>query len=103
LLDRPIPNGGGFPQHPRTTLVRAVINISLHPGKGGLLPDTVSGSESRATIVKAYNTVRGSALKHVKAVLPALGALAQKYTAPLAPVSQVPEFLVMPQGILVTL
>jgi len=33
----------------------------------------------RATIVKAYNTVRGSAVKHVKAALPALGALVQKY------------------------
>jgi hypothetical protein len=35
----------------------------------------------RATIVKAYNTVRGSAVKHVKAALPALGALVQKYAA----------------------
>jgi hypothetical protein len=34
---------------------------------------------ARPTIVKAYNTVRGSAVKHVKAALPALGALAQKY------------------------
>jgi hypothetical protein len=33
-----------------------------------------------ATIVKAYNTVRGSAAKYVKAALPALGALVQKYT-----------------------
>jgi hypothetical protein len=33
----------------------------------------------RAAIVKAYNTVRGSAAKHVKAALPALGALVQKY------------------------
>jgi hypothetical protein len=33
----------------------------------------------RPTIVKAYNTVRGSAVKHVKAALPALGALMQKY------------------------
>jgi hypothetical protein len=34
---------------------------------------------ARATITKAYNTVRGSAVKHVKAALPALGALVQKY------------------------
>ena len=36
-------------------------------------------ASSRPTIVKAYNTVRGSAAKHVKAALPALGALVQKY------------------------
>jgi hypothetical protein len=33
----------------------------------------------RPTIIKAYNTVRGRAIKHVKAALPALGALIQKY------------------------
>jgi hypothetical protein len=33
----------------------------------------------RPTIVKAYNTVRGRAIKHVKAGLPALGTLIQKY------------------------
>ena len=33
----------------------------------------------RATIVKAYNTVRGSAIKHLKAALPAFDALMQKY------------------------
>jgi hypothetical protein len=33
----------------------------------------------RPAIVKAYNTVRGSAVKHVKAALPALGALVEKY------------------------
>jgi len=38
-------------------------------------------ASGRATIVKAYNTVRGSAIKHVKAALPALGALVQKYAA----------------------
>jgi hypothetical protein len=36
-------------------------------------------SSGRAAIVKAYNTVRGSAVKHVKAALPALGGLVQKY------------------------
>jgi hypothetical protein len=35
----------------------------------------------RATIVKAYNTVRPSAIKHVKAALPALGRLVQKHAA----------------------
>jgi hypothetical protein len=34
---------------------------------------------SRPVIVKAYNTVRGSAAKHVKAALPAVGGLVQKY------------------------
>jgi hypothetical protein len=38
-------------------------------------------ASGRVTIVKAYNTVRGSAIKHVKAALPALGALVQKYAA----------------------
>ncbi len=33
----------------------------------------------RPTIVKAYNTVRGSAAKHVKVALPAVGTLIQKY------------------------
>ena len=41
--------------------------------------DARAEASSRATIVKAYNTVRGSAIKHVKAALPALGALVQKY------------------------
>jgi hypothetical protein len=36
-------------------------------------------SSERPVIVKAYNTVRGSAVKHVKAALPELGALVQKY------------------------
>jgi hypothetical protein len=33
----------------------------------------------RPTIVKAYNTIRGRASKQVKAALPALGLLVQKY------------------------
>jgi hypothetical protein len=33
----------------------------------------------RPTIVKAYNTIRGRASKQVKAALPALGLLIQKY------------------------
>jgi hypothetical protein len=33
----------------------------------------------RPTIVKAYKTVRGSAAKHVKTALPAVGTLVQKY------------------------
>ena len=43
------------------------------------ITDSRRRASSRATIVKAYNTVRGSAFKHVKAALPALGALVQKY------------------------
>lgn len=35
----------------------------------------------RATIVKAYNTVRPSAIKQVKAALPALGRLVQQHAA----------------------
>jgi hypothetical protein len=36
-------------------------------------------SSGRPVIVKAYNTVRGSAVRHVKAALPGLGTLVQKY------------------------
>lgn len=43
------------------------------------ITDSRRRASSRATIVKAYNTVRGSAVKHVKTALPALGALVQKY------------------------
>jgi hypothetical protein len=43
------------------------------------ITDSRRRASSRATIVKAYNTVRGSAVKHVKAALPALGALVQRY------------------------
>jgi hypothetical protein len=45
------------------------------------ITDNRQRASSRATIVKAYKTVRGSAVKHVKAALPALGALIQKYMA----------------------
>jgi len=45
------------------------------------ITDSRRRASSRATIVKAYNTVRGSAVKPVKAALPALGALVQKYAA----------------------
>jgi hypothetical protein len=43
------------------------------------ITDSRQRASSRATIVKAYKTVRGSAVKHVKAALPALGTLVQKY------------------------
>jgi hypothetical protein len=43
------------------------------------ITDSRRRASSRATIVKAYNTVRGGAIKPVKAALPALGALVQKY------------------------
>ena len=36
-------------------------------------------NSSRPTSVKAYNTVRGSAAKQVRAALPDVGALVQKY------------------------
>jgi Family of unknown function (DUF6918) len=45
------------------------------------ITDSRQRASSRVTIVKAYKTVRGSAVKHVKAALPALGALVQKYMA----------------------
>lgn len=41
--------------------------------------DNRERASSRAAVVKAYKTVRGSAAKHVKAALPALGDLVQGY------------------------
>ena len=43
------------------------------------ITDERGRNSGRPTIVKAYNTVRGSAVKQVKAALPAVGALVQKY------------------------
>ena len=43
------------------------------------ITDERAKGSGRPTIVKAYNTVRGNASKHVKAALPAVGALVQKY------------------------
>jgi len=43
------------------------------------ITDERGRNSSRPVIVKAYNTVRGGAAKHVKAALPAVGALVQKY------------------------
>ena len=41
--------------------------------------DARAQTSERPTILKAYRTVRGGAAKHVKAALPAVGALVQKY------------------------
>jgi hypothetical protein len=43
------------------------------------ITDERGRNSSRPTIVKAYNTVRNGATKHVKAALPQVGALVQKY------------------------
>jgi hypothetical protein len=43
------------------------------------ITDERGRNSNRPMIVKAYNTVRGSAAKHVKAALPDVGALVQKY------------------------
>ena len=43
------------------------------------ITDRRRDNSSRPTIVKAYNTIRGRASKQVKAALPALGPLIQKY------------------------
>ena len=43
------------------------------------ITDERGRNSSRPTIVKAYNTVRGSAAKHVRAALPEVGALVQRY------------------------
>lgn len=44
------------------------------------ITDERGRNSPRPTIVKAYNSVRGSAAKHVKAALPAVGALIQRYS-----------------------
>jgi len=41
--------------------------------------DARAAASDRATIIKAYRSVRGSATKHIAAALPAVGALVQKY------------------------
>jgi len=43
--------------------------------------DARAAASGRPTIVKAYGTVRGSAVKHIKAALPAVGELVMKYAA----------------------
>jgi hypothetical protein len=43
------------------------------------ITDRRRDSSVRPVIVKAYNTIRGRAIKQVKAALPALGRLIQKY------------------------
>jgi hypothetical protein len=43
------------------------------------ITDERGRNSGRPVIVKAYNTVRGSAAKHVKAALPDVGALVERY------------------------
>ena len=43
------------------------------------ITDRRRDNSNRPVIVKAYNTIRGRAIKQVKAALPALGLLIQKY------------------------
>jgi hypothetical protein len=43
--------------------------------------DARAAASGRPTIIKAYGTVRGGASKHVKAALPRVGDLVQKYAA----------------------
>ena len=43
------------------------------------ITDERGRNSSRPTIVKACNTVRGGAIKHVKAALRSVGALVEKY------------------------
>jgi hypothetical protein len=43
------------------------------------ITDERGRNSDRPVIVKAYNTVRGGAAKHVRAALPQVGALVQKY------------------------
>jgi hypothetical protein len=41
--------------------------------------DQMARDSERATVVKAYNAVRGGAARNIEAALPNLGALVQKY------------------------
>jgi hypothetical protein len=41
--------------------------------------DERAKASGRAVVVKAYNSVRGSATRHIEAALPDVGALVQKY------------------------
>jgi len=43
------------------------------------ITDRRRDNSNRPVIVKAYNTIRGRAIKQVKATVPALGTLIQKY------------------------
>jgi hypothetical protein len=43
------------------------------------ITDRRRDNSGRPAIIKAYNTIRGRAIKQVKSALPALGALIQKY------------------------
>jgi len=43
--------------------------------------DVMAADSERPTIVKAYNSVRGSAVKHIEAALPRVGDLVLKYAA----------------------
>jgi len=43
--------------------------------------DDMAGASERAAVVKAYQTVRGGAGKHIEAALPNVGALVEKYAA----------------------
>lgn len=42
----------------------------------------MAAKSDRAVILKAYQTVRGGAVKHVEAALPRLGEMVQKYACP---------------------
>jgi hypothetical protein len=44
-----------------------------------VVTDDMAANSGRATVVKAYQLVRGSAGKNIEAALPALGTMVQKY------------------------
>ena len=43
--------------------------------------DAMATKSQRPTVLKAYRTVRGGAVKHVEAALPRVGDMVQKYAA----------------------
>jgi hypothetical protein len=52
-------------------VARALLSVS----------DAKAASSGRPTIVRAYGSVRGSAVKHIEAALPRVGDLVLKYAA----------------------
>ena len=74
------PQAGDDPAAQHLALHSRYLESQLQVAEALLaITDSRQRASSRATIVKAYKTVRGSAVKHVKAALPALGTVVQKY------------------------
>src|SRR3954451_2298297 len=70
--DGAAPGGGSFGDYlakRSDEVCEALLSVTNRMGR----------ESSRATVVKAYNAVRGGAAKNIQAALPTLGALVKKY------------------------